>query len=135
MTKAEALQEITEYVQAVEPPELSTSQLDMLARKAALNATVAATSLSYANDASVAGAVAQGWRLKMAKASGRFDYKDAAGQTFDRSQIFEHCKAMKEEWEAKAKALGLSMASSGISVKTITAPDVALLAHMPDKES
>lgn len=49
-------------------------------------------------------AAGAGWRLKAAKAAGRFDYTDE-GQSFSRSQVVRACIAMAEQHEARASTV------------------------------
>ena len=46
-------------------------------------------------------AIAEGWQAKAAAAVGRFDFA-TDGQSFQRSQVVDHCEAMADRYMAKA---------------------------------
>lgn len=92
MTEAEARAQIEMLVEASVDPFLDPAEIDHLiarARRADADSNPP-TSVDWAPTWDINAAAAEGWRMKAAKAAGRFDFT-TDGQTFQRSQLVAHC--------------------------------------------
>jgi hypothetical protein len=126
MNKAQARARIRLLTEADYHPTLTEDHLDYLVEQCAVSPVADPTLDTYTGDALIARSVAEGWGLKLGRCAGDYDFRDAAGQEFDRAKVFEHCEAMVKKWAGTLKTT-YSGGRTGISAAPITAPDVTKL--------
>lgn len=103
MDEAEARERLRRMVAADTAPSLSEAEVDDLV---SLARTTDAMGLNY-GDAGwtpayrLSRAALEGWRWKMAKASGGFDFS-SDGASYSRSQVIDHCERMIKQYGKKA---------------------------------
>lgn len=56
-------------------------------------------------------ALAEGWAMKRDKVAGRFDFL-TDGQNFRRSQMWDHCEAARQRWQARVQSSPSTLGAS-----------------------
>ena len=100
MTEAEAQARLEHMVASREEPTLTAQEIaDLLSMcKLADSAGLAPSDADWEPTGALNRGAAEGWRSKMAKIAGRFDFS-ADGASFQRSQVAEHCLEMANRYK------------------------------------